>query len=104
MTFGTQISIIILIIFVVILTVLYGNERYNRYIFQQEKLNLLYEKEIELNKKEKGLIEIEKCNNDLLQAKSIQKAILDILLSNSQNNQYTPQSINIEKSLPSNIN
>jgi hypothetical protein len=57
----------------------------------------LNEKEILLNKKEKGLIEIEKCNNNLMQAKSIQKTILDILLNNSHNYQNT-QSENIESS------
>ena len=82
MTELSQNYIIILIILFVIFFVLYGYERYNRSFFQQEKLNLLNEKEILLNKKEKGLIEIEKCNNNLMQAKSIQKTILDILLNN----------------------
>ena len=97
MTEQSQNYIIILIILFVIFFVLYGYERYNRSFFQQEKLNLLNEKEILLNKKEKGLIEIEKCNNNLMQAKSIQKTILDILLNNSHNYQNT-QSENIESS------
>lgn len=95
MTEQSQNYIIILIILFIIFFVLYGYERYNRSFFQQEKLNLLNEKEILLNKKEKGLIEIEKCNNNLMHAKSIQKTILDILLNNSHNYQNT-QSENIE--------
>lgn len=83
---GLIIFIIVLIVALTILSIVFVMDKQNQSTFQQERIDLLDRRDIELKNRENNIIECEKCNFQLQHYKTIQKMILDLIISNQ-----TPQ-------------
>ncbi|AYV75949.1 MAG: hypothetical protein Terrestrivirus3_218 [Terrestrivirus sp.] len=90
LSIGIIIFIVVLIIALTIMSVLYVMEKQYQATFQQERINMLNNKENTLNNREKNINQCEKCSADLQQCKKIQQMIhnLSVVENNNINGSF----------------
>jgi len=92
LSIGIIIFIVVLIIALTTMSVLYVMEKQYQATFQQERIDLLNNKENTLNNREKNINQCEKCSADLQQCKKIQQMIHNLSIVDNNNNNINTSS------------
>lgn len=73
--------LVIILIYAIVITVLYWTEYTNKQQYLQDKANNLNNKDLELNRREKSIVDKEVCFRELTKLQTIQNSALNLLKS-----------------------